>query len=140
MEMSVGFADKGKDANYYIERGYRVEESELGKVYYPKRKVVKVGKIGIRYEERPWLSSFEIDGLRPAKPRGKNYSRSMQLILQYARAFDGIRRKDVIDLCKFSPSQSSKLLRRIVDGGYLEARGAGRATRYVLTEEGKKYR
>ena len=32
MEMSVGFADKGKDANYYIERGYRVEESELGKV------------------------------------------------------------------------------------------------------------
>lgn len=140
MEMSVGFADKGKDANYYIERGYRVEESELGKVYYPKRNAVKVGKIGIRYEERPWLSSFEIDGLRPAKPRGKNYSRSMQLILQYARAFDRIRRRDVIDLCKLTPSQSSKLLRRIVDGGYLEARGAGRATRYVLTEEGKKYR
>ena len=93
MEMSVGFADKGKDANYYIERGYRVEESELGKVYYPRRKVVKVGNIGIRYEEKPWLSSFEIDGLRPAKPRGKNYNRSMQLILQYARAFDGIRRK-----------------------------------------------
>lgn len=103
MEMSVGFADKGKDANFYIERGYRVEESELGKVYYPKRNAVKVGKIGIRYEERPWLSSFEIDGLRPAKPQGKNYSRSMQLILQYARAFDGIRRKDVIDLCKLTP-------------------------------------
>ena len=140
MEMSVGFADKGKDANYYIERGYRVEESELGKVYYPRRKVVKVGNIGIRYEEKPWLSSFEIDGLRPAKPRGKNYSRSMQLILQYARAFDGIRRKDVIDLCKLTPSQSSKLLGRIVDGGYLKAQGAGRAARYVLTEEGKKYR
>ena len=140
MEMSVGFADKDKGVDYYIERGYRVEESELGKVYYPKRNAVKVGKIGIRYEERPWLSSFEIDGLRPAKPQGKNYSRSMQLILQYARAFDGIRRKDVIDLCKLTPSQSSKLLRRIADGGYLEARGAGRATRYVLTEEGKKYR
>jgi len=140
MEMSVGFADKGKDANYYIERGYRVEESELGKVYYPRRKVVKVGNIGIRYEEKPWLSSFEIDGLRPAKPRGKNYSRSMQLILQYARAFDGIARKDVVGLCKLTTSQSSKLLSRIVEGGYLEAQGAGKATRYVLTEEGKKYR
>ena len=64
----------------------------------------------------------------------------MQLILQYARAFDGIRRKDVIDLCKLTPSQSSKLLSRIVKGGYLEAQGVGRATRYVLTEEGKKYR
>ena len=133
MEMSVGFADKDKDANYYIDRGYRVEESELGKVYYPRRSAVKFGKIGIRYEEKPWLSSFEIDGLRPAKPRGKNYNRSMQLILQYARAFDGIRRK-------LTPSQSSKLLSRIVKGGYLEAQGVGRATRYVLTEEGKKYR
>lgn len=63
MEMSVGFADKDKGVDYYIERGYRVEESELGKVYYPKRNAVKVGKIGIRYEEKPWLSSFEIDGL-----------------------------------------------------------------------------
>ena len=140
MEMSVGFADKGKDANYYIERGYRVEESELGKVYYPKRSAVKVGKIGIRYEEKPWLSSFEIDGLRPAKARGKNYTRSMQLILQYARAFGGIARKDVAELCKLTPSQSGKLLARIVGGGYLEPEGSGRARRYVLTEEGKKYR
>lgn len=140
MEMSVGFADKDKDVDYYIERGYRVEESELGKVYYPKRTAVKVGKIGIRYEQKPWLSSFEIDGLRPAKPRGKNYSRSMQLILQYARAFGEIARKDVIDICKLTPSQSSKLLSRIVNGGYLKARGTGKATRYVLTEEGKKYR
>ena len=140
MEMSVGFADKGKDANYYTERGYRVEESELGKVYYPRRKVVKVGNIGIRYEEKPWLSSFEIDGLRPAKARGKNYTRSMQLILQYARAFGGIARKDVAELCKLTPSQSGKLLARIVGGGYLEPEGSGRARRYVLTEEGKKYR
>ena len=140
MEMSVGFADKDKNADYYIERGYRVENSELGKVYYPKRSAVKIGKIGIRYEEKPWLSSFEIDGLRPAKSRGKNYNRSMQLILQYARAFDGIARKDVVDLCKLTTSQSSKLLSRIVEGGYLEAQGVGKATRYVLTEEGRKYR
>ena len=136
--MSVGFADK--DVDYYIERDYRVENSELGKVYYPKRSAVKIGKIGIRYEEKPWLSSFEIDGLRPAKPRGKNYNRSMQLILQYARAFGSIARRDVVDLCKLSPSQSSKLLSRIVEGGYLQAQGAGKVTRYVLTEEGKKYR
>ncbi len=50
MEMSAGFADKGKDAPLH-ERGYRVEESELGKVYYPRRKFTKVGNIGIRYEE-----------------------------------------------------------------------------------------
>ena len=138
--MSGGFADKDKDVDYYIERDYRVENSELGKVYYPKRSAVKIGKIGIRYEEKPWLSSFEIDGLRPAKPRGKNYNRSMQLILQYARAFGSIARRDVVDLCKLSPSQSSKLLSRIVEGGYLQAQGTGKVTRYVLTEEGKKYR
>ena len=50
MEMSVGFADKDKGVDYYIERGYRVEESELGKVYYLKRNAIKVGKIGITAE------------------------------------------------------------------------------------------
>ena len=138
--MSVGFTDKDRDAEYYLSRGYKVDRSVLGNVYYPKRDAVKTGKIVIRYEEKPWLSSFEIDGLRPAKSRGKNYNRSMQLILQYARAFDGIARKDVVDLCKLTTSQSSKLLSRIVEGGYLEAQGVGKATRYVLTEEGRKYR
>ena len=60
MEMSVGFADKDKDLDYFIERGYRVEKSELGKVYYPKRNAVKVGKIEIRYEEKQCLRCFEI--------------------------------------------------------------------------------
>lgn len=138
--MSVGFTDKDRDAEYYLSRGYKVDRSVLGNVYYPKRGAVKTGKIVIRYEEKPWLSSFEIDGLRPAKARGKNYTRSMQLILQYARAFGGIARKDVAELCKLTPSQSGKLLARIVGGRYLEPEGSGRARRYVLTEEGKKYR
>lgn len=140
MEMSVGFADNDKSDNFYINKGYRMEESPLGKVFYPQKGVVKTGKIAIRYEIKPWLSAFEIDGLRPVKARGKDYTSSMQVILQYTRAFGSISRKEAIELTGVTASQTSKLLRRIVDGGYLAAEGNGRSRRYVLTEEGKKYR
>lgn len=140
MEMSVGFADNDKNDDFYINKGYKMEESPLGKVFYPGKGVVKKGKIVIRYEIKPWLSAFEIDGLRPAKMRGKNYTPSMQVILQYTRAFGSISRKDAMDISGLTASQTSKLLKRIVEGGYLAAEGNGRSRRYVLTEEGKKYR
>lgn len=62
MEISVGFADK--DGTYYTEQGYLQEESTLGQVYYPAKGVELYGQIVIRYMEYPWISTFEIDGIR----------------------------------------------------------------------------
>lgn len=141
MEMSVGFADKEKDEAYYRAKGFRVEKSPVGKVFYPKRGVILTGAIAVRYEEKPWLSAFEIDGIRAKQPkRGKDHTKNMQMILQFTRAFGKIARRDVTELCRLTPSQASELLRRIVKGGYLQQEGRGCATHYLLTEEGRKYR
>lgn len=100
----------------------------------------RTGPISVLYEEKPWLSAFRVEGIRPRKSRGRDYTRQMQLILQYTRAFGKITRKNVTELAKLSPSLATSLLRRIVEGGYLERCSKGAGTYYVLTEEGKKYR
>lgn len=60
--MSVGFTDK--DESHYIEN-YRVDSSELGKVYYPKSGVIQTGEIAVIYDVKPWMSSFKVEGLKP---------------------------------------------------------------------------
>lgn len=62
MEMSVGFADK--EDEYYAGEGYLCEESVLGRVYYPESGVEIDGQIAVRYMNYPWISTFEIDGIR----------------------------------------------------------------------------
>lgn len=62
MEISVGFADKDED--YYSEQGYTWDESVLGRVYYPDKGVEIDGQIVVRYMEYPWISTFEVDGIR----------------------------------------------------------------------------
>lgn len=71
MEISVGFADKEKE--YYDGQGYICDESVLGRVYYPKAGVVLEGRIAVRYMNYPWISTFEIDGIRavPAEDGNK---------------------------------------------------------------------
>lgn len=65
MEMSVGFTDK--DEIQMQESGYVFENSELGKVYYPKEGI-KVSKvIEIKYVEYPWITCFEVDGIQIEK-------------------------------------------------------------------------
>lgn len=64
MEISVGFADK--EDEYYNGKGYTCEESVIGKVYYPTAGVQIDGPIVIRYMEYPWISTFEVDGIRVA--------------------------------------------------------------------------
>lgn len=63
--MSVGFTDKDKGEEYYRELNYTVDESELGKVYYPSVNVEKIGEIEVNYEIKPWISAFEVHGLKP---------------------------------------------------------------------------
>ncbi len=62
--MSVGFADK--DEAYYLENGYLADETAIGKAYYPRSGVRITGPVGVRYEVRPWVTRFEIDGIEPA--------------------------------------------------------------------------
>lgn len=64
--MSVGFADKEKE--YYINRGYHCDESVMGKVYYPAEGVCTEKQIVIRYMEYPWISTFEVEGIRVVPP------------------------------------------------------------------------
>ena len=64
MEISVGFTDK--EEAYYIGQGYVSDESVLGRVYYPKEGVELDGQIAVRYMDYPWISTFEIDGIRAA--------------------------------------------------------------------------
>lgn len=61
-EVSVGFTDKENE--YYIDRGYHCDESVMGKVYYPAEGVRTEKKIVIRYMEYPWISTFEVEGIR----------------------------------------------------------------------------
>lgn len=68
MEISVGFADKDKDSDYYIDRGYTADKTKIGLALYPAEGVEIDGNIGVRYEEKPWITRFEVDGLRPIKP------------------------------------------------------------------------
>ena len=63
MEISVGFADK--DKRFYIENGYEIFDSEIGKVYIPLERVEASNEIYIRYEKHPWIETFEVDGVRP---------------------------------------------------------------------------
>ena len=141
MEMSVGFADKDKSESEYKSLGYQVDYSSVGKVYYPKKGVVISGPICIRYEENPWLSAFELDGITAKQPhRGIDNTKNMKMILQYVQIFNKITRKETMDLCKFSPSQATKLLAKITKGGYLEKKGKGCKTYYILTVKGKKYK
>lgn len=64
MEISVGFADK--DEAYYAGHGYVWDDSVIGKVYYPREGVETEGQIKVRYMEYPWISTFEVDGIRAA--------------------------------------------------------------------------
>lgn len=66
MEISVGFADKDKD--YYISQGYICDESTMGLVYYPGENIQVDESIVIRYMEYPWISTFEVDGIRALLP------------------------------------------------------------------------
>lgn len=133
--MSVSFAGGKKDAEYYRSQGYREDVSPLGLVFWPRRGVVVDGRIRVRYEEKPWLSAFEVDGIRPQKvsSRIKDRTREMQMVLQFARAFGRVTRANVMELCGFSPKQATVLLGKIERGGYIRKCGAGRGTYYVLT-------
>lgn len=44
-------------------RGYDVDESEMGYVYYPKEGIEIPDHIIVNYMEYPWITCFEVEGI-----------------------------------------------------------------------------
>lgn len=44
------------------EKGYAVDQSELGNVYYPEKGVIRDEKVSVNYVEYPWITCFEVEG------------------------------------------------------------------------------
>jgi ATP-dependent DNA helicase RecG len=55
-----------------------------------------------------------------------------QMILRYVREHGQITRRDVIDLCKVSSDQATRLLRKMVEAGQLNMIGERKSSVYVL--------
>ena len=58
-EVLVSFTDK--DELSMIEEGYLVEETELGKVYYPSKGLSFAEDAEIKRMEYPWITCLEVD-------------------------------------------------------------------------------
>lgn len=63
--MSVGFT-VGEEKEM-LEKGYVLDESVLGKVYYPKEGIRIQDKIIVKYVDYPWISCFEVEGIEILK-------------------------------------------------------------------------
>lgn len=50
-----------------LEKGYVLDESVLGKVYYPKEGILIPDKIIVKYVDYPWISCFEVEGIEILK-------------------------------------------------------------------------
>jgi ATP-dependent DNA helicase RecG len=56
-----------------------------------------------------------------------------QMVLQYASQHGRITRKDAAELCRLSPYQATRLLRRLQDAGKLVSHQSGRGAYYSIT-------
>ena len=50
-----------------LEKGYVLDESVLGKVYYPKEGIRIQDKVIVKYVDYPWISCFEVEGIEILK-------------------------------------------------------------------------
>lgn len=46
------------------EKGYDCDESELGMVYYPDHGIAFEEEVVVKYVEYPWISCFEVEGIK----------------------------------------------------------------------------
>jgi ATP-dependent DNA helicase RecG len=56
-----------------------------------------------------------------------------QMVLQYVQQHGRITRKDAAELCRLSPDQASRLLRRLAEEGKLQPQREGRGAYYTLS-------
>jgi len=66
------------------------------------------------------------------RTRGFEPIQQQEMVIQYLRAHKYIKRSEVTELCKISPDQAKRLLRKLVKAGKLLQHGKGKGTRYEL--------
>jgi ATP-dependent DNA helicase RecG len=79
---------------------------------------------------------YQADGDKAAYTRQVGFSalQHEQLVLNYVRQHGRIARADVADLCRLSPDQSAKLLKRLKEQGLLQQHGERRWATYTLAD------
>lgn len=55
-----------------VSQGYIADVSELGKVYYPEEGIHIIDKVVVKYVDYPWISCFEVEGIKILKEESKN--------------------------------------------------------------------
>ena len=63
--MSVGFTVEDTEA--MLEKGYVLDESEFGRVFYPKEGIRIPERVIVKYVEYPWITCFEVEGIEILK-------------------------------------------------------------------------
>lgn len=119
----------------YRNRGYEAGRGPAGLVFWPSKGVITDDEIAVDYVEKPWLSTFVVSGIRPKvrKNQARDYTNEMKAILQLAARNGRITSLEARRMCRLTSEQTTKLMRRIVLGGFLEKHGNGRGTWYSLT-------
>jgi ATP-dependent DNA helicase RecG len=79
---------------------------------------------------------YQADGEKAAYTRQIGFSalQHEQLVLSYVRQHGRIARAEVADLCRLSPDQSAKLLKKLKEQGLLQQHGERRWATYTLAE------
>ena len=54
-----------------------------------------------------------------------------QMVITYIRKHGRIKRGDTADLCRISPFQATRLLKRLMEAGRIVAKGLGKGTYYT---------
>lgn len=78
------------------------------------------------------LTLYQSAGQRAEYIRQAGFSpiQHEQMVLNYIDKNGSIKRADVADLCRISPQQATRLLKRLVESQAIRSVGVGRATRY----------
>ena len=58
-----------------------------------------------------------------------------QMVLQFVEKHGSITRREVAELCRLSPQQSTRLLVKMAAAGKLQPQGTGKGTRYTSGEQ-----
>lgn len=61
----MGFTDK--EMEDFAKEDYVCDRSPLGMVYYKNDLIEVTGEVEVNYVEYPWISCFEVEGLRLKK-------------------------------------------------------------------------
>lgn len=95
-------------------------------MYYQKDGIRISGQIRVRYEEHPWITRFEVDGI-VAKPPGRREMRTIkenEMIIGYINSHGSITRARVESICGCGRRHAYTLLHMLIDEGFIVLKGS----------------